>query len=1530
VPETPHEPDPTPFARVLLDELAQVALRRQEPPWEVLSAAGAERDLDSWRSEGERALVKAEERALERFHEQTLQEGLRQARTAADQVGEEERRALLSATPGQKAELTPEQQENLRTTVEQARARLEERARQEARAKRDREERRRRRDAAARLREEDERNATRAEVKNTPAPPGSDAEVRQEEKARAHARDMELTGLALSGGGIRSATFCLGVLQGLAALGLLRRFDYLSTVSGGGYIGSWLAAWIKREGSLPAVERQLRSSRVEQAEERLLQPQPVEEEPAPIFHLRTYSNYLAPRLGIGSADSWVLLSIYVRNFLLNQLVLLPALLAALLLPRLAMLFYDWDSSPPERWTVAGLTCVAVILASVFILVAVSRLRKAGSAESDLPGQPVRQSGLPTLKWLVVLPLILASFLVCRFAWGSLELSGASDGAAAQLVPDGSEPNDAQAPTSKQKVIKKLAQIAKKIQKDVRDTLRKWLTQEKEVSARTDAASNPTVGLALTFGAVGAVVFFALHIVFALVVYGGHRRPAGTDDRELLSYPIWWVVSGALSGFAGPALLGVLLGVASQRMQLAANLPIAVQAAEVAVMVTIGPPLALLSFAVGAILQVGLMGRFLAEAEREWWASLCAYVLRTAAAWAVFCGLALFGVPLLILAGTAVQALAGAAWIGTALGGVLAARSPRTGTGNQSRSAELLALAAPYVFLLGLTVALSWGLSHWLDRRPPESAVVPFTALKRTPEEPPTHVTEAPPAGSSTRSLEYTEQHDEQQIQLWRYWSGLFNTNGTEDNVDLKKKNSSQLLVKLGLAFIAFVFVALLASWLVGVNTFSLHGLYGNRLIRCYLGASRPRQTVPGERPAAAPTGCGPPPRRPNPVTGFDPNDDLPLHDLRVEMPLPARVVAMRPARARPYRGPYLLLNTALNLVHGDELAYQERMAEAFLMSPLYCGSKSTRYRPLPEYGGGLRLGTAVTVSGAAASPNMGYHSSPAVTALLTTFNVRLGGWYGNPGQWTWRHGEPRMALFLLFKELFGRTDRHSDYVYLSDGGHFENLGVYELVRRHCRFIVACDADQDGDYTFDDLGGLIRKCRSDLGVPIEIDATPIKPQGTGGRNLWHCTVGAIRYDALDPRAVPGLLLYLKTSLTGDEPPDVLNYAAEHPTFPHQPTANQFFTESQFESYRALGEHTARAVFTAAMHDVEDTADMTDAAHRRVVRRLFANLRRSWFPPPPQLEENFLDSAKAYAELEADVRRDPNLRDFSLSLYPELAQALASSGQSSNEEIDRSRAELHAVDQLLQAMENAWLAVHLEGYHAHPLNRGWMIAFHRWANSAVLRRHWLTVRGEFSRDFVRFCEQELRLDPGSPRAYAFDPACLRGEESWPALRLEFQQEWPRERPLDELIGEVENLGARLHGHCPVWLVAPVPIADPTPDVWTPARYPAGVVLVWEPPDTATDYEVLVWLRGAYRNLGLGRECLNDLLPQIADLLLGADGQRTHLRVRLPGAARTGAADKLQRDRWLAFFFEFGFRKEPGAADLILRRPLDPTHF
>jgi len=135
-----------------------------------------------------------------------------------------------------------------------------------------------------------------------------------------------LAALCFSGGGIRSATFNLGTLQGLASAGLLGRFDYISSVSGGGYVSSWLAGWIHRSGGIDDVEPRLAQA----------QSDPEHPEAAPLRALRQYSNYLTPRLGALSGDTWTVVAIVIRNLLLNLLVMLPLLAAALAVPLLAV------------------------------------------------------------------------------------------------------------------------------------------------------------------------------------------------------------------------------------------------------------------------------------------------------------------------------------------------------------------------------------------------------------------------------------------------------------------------------------------------------------------------------------------------------------------------------------------------------------------------------------------------------------------------------------------------------------------------------------------------------------------------------------------------------------------------------------------------------------------------------------------------------------------------------------------------------------------------------------------------------------------------------------------------------------------------------------------------------------------------------------------------------------------------------------------------------------------------------------------
>jgi hypothetical protein len=403
-------------------------------------------------------------------------------------------------------------------------------------------------------------------------------------------------------------------------------------------------------------------------------------------------------------------------------------------------------------------------------------------------------------------------------------------------------------------------------------------------------------------------------------------------------------------------------------------------------------------------------------------------------------------------------------------------------------------------------------------------------------------------------------------------------------------------------------VGLLASYFVNINRFSLHALYRNRLTRCYLGASN-RDRVPDK------------------FSGFDFDDNLCIHKLWP----PKGGGDVNPSSL------FHVVNIALNVVSTNRLAWQERKAESFTASPLHCGAAYVGFRKSVEYGGkskdgnpdrsGLSLGTAMAISGAAVSPNMGYHSSPSIGLLLTLFNVRLGWWLGNPGSAgnkTYTEEGPQWAASPLFSEAFGQTTDQNRYVYLSDGGHFENLGLYEMVRRRCRFIVVIDAGCDPDFAFEDLGNAVRKIYIDLGIRITFDALGSLVDRPSGKSLsrakrdaaalatiraadkfekkaeeldeerrkaggksgsvaapseppYHA-VGVIHYKEADYPAEGsrdlgvenGHILYIKPAYHGSEKnAGIRSYATANRKFPHEPTSDQWFTESQLESYRCLG-------------------------------------------------------------------------------------------------------------------------------------------------------------------------------------------------------------------------------------------------------------------------------------------------------------------------------------------------------------------------
>jgi hypothetical protein len=174
----------------------------------------------------------------------------------------------------------------------------------------------------------------------------------------------------------------------------------------------------------------------------------------------------------------------------------------------------------------------------------------------------------------------------------------------------------------------------------------------------------------------------------------------------------------------------------------------------------------------------------------------------------------------------------------------------------------------------------------------------------------------------------------------------------------------------------------------------------------------------------------------------------------------------------------------------------------------------------------------------------------------------------------------------VLSEAFGMTDDRNPYVYLTDGGHFENLGLYEMVLRRCHVIVACDGSYDPYYLFDDLGNGVHRIRLDFGIPIEFTRVPISAEhwGSGAERGLYFAVGRIRYSVTDQGAPDGVLLYVKPAVYGAEPRDILTYKRKHPSFPHQSAGDHSFDSRRFESYRALGSHVMDSLSGEDMRDL----------------------------------------------------------------------------------------------------------------------------------------------------------------------------------------------------------------------------------------------------------------------------------------------------------------------------------------------------------
>jgi len=216
--------------------------------------------------------------------------------------------------------------------------------------------------------------------------------------------------LCLSGGGIRSATFGLGILQGLAKKEVLQEFDYLSTVSGGGYIGSWLGAWLHHQGNNDRKVFEDLKSRTHTSA--------ISREPKEIEHLRAYSNYLAPKRGFMSLDFWVLVGTYLRNLLLNWLVFIPVLLAFCAIPRLCVFLPKASPTLPVMswlfWSGLALATGAIAYASTRHPEAIRGLRATHRVRQQIALDFIRsRSQGDFLRWCLS-PLCLSALLLTSF------------------------------------------------------------------------------------------------------------------------------------------------------------------------------------------------------------------------------------------------------------------------------------------------------------------------------------------------------------------------------------------------------------------------------------------------------------------------------------------------------------------------------------------------------------------------------------------------------------------------------------------------------------------------------------------------------------------------------------------------------------------------------------------------------------------------------------------------------------------------------------------------------------------------------------------------------------------------------------------------------------------------------------------------------------------------------------------------------------------------------------------------------------
>lgn len=936
------------------------------------------------------------------------------------------------------------------------------------------------------------------------------------------AGDCPRVGLALSGGGIRSATFGLGVLQAMANAGLIRRIDYLSTVSGGGYIGSFFAGLFARKNQdWRTVTDALRSDHGRQSKA--------------IDWLRQNGRYLAPN---GGSDILSAIATGVRGWAAVLMVICLSFLAlflALQLLRIGFEMLDARSgsgiSPQDLW-------------NRFVP---EGLQDPLSAEYDLIwASPLLQLLVPIVL-VLVLPLAWAYWMIAKKAAG---LRGYLAHPYAGLA-----------------VLAAAACLAR---------------QTAEAGSATVAAMiffHVVVVLTFVFSVIArfrCLGFLAQLAILSVVLYILHESGVGPVVLSLIG-ALGLLLPWHCRWVTRPKLLDANAARRQLTEWLAISLAGLAFLAALGVVDSLGQLLYMLTHEDGAIFLAAVASASASAILLSQRMSLIRKLL------ASFLGDGSFSIPSGLLI-----------WLIASIAG------------------------------LGLLVMVNTA-SHalaWSFERPLEAVQQVATAS----------------AGSSAAHTR-ADSGDEAEVRPWLLHGRQLTERSTAAGWKVPAAAGALLLTM---------------SWLIGgvwsfVNRSSHHSLYAARLKRTYLGASNPDRQHPDSVPVTEPL----------------PDDDFsmdqywspgahaggaPLHLINVTI---NQTVSRRQGTVNRDRkgipmavGPsgisagisHHYLFKPVNGSHrpggapaGDYWMFDDNAAHEVDRGAAGWGGKIRKWaatagsavfkRIAPrEELKKLSIGEWVAISGAAFSTGTGYHTTVATSLLTGLANVRLGYW--------WRSGSKPKKLaqenigraisrglrrifpvqIHLLDELLARFHGSGEpYWYLSDGGHFENMGAYELIRRRLPVIVVVDGEADPSYQYEGLASLVRKARTDFGAEIEFlsggeldrlfglpseeamkDPATLALRASFGtlRQLVpepqykfseaHAAIARVRYHGDPDRH--SVLLYLKPTLKEDSPADVREYQQRNAPFPQQPTLDQFFDEVQWESYRRLGIYVGEKVFS----------------------------------------------------------------------------------------------------------------------------------------------------------------------------------------------------------------------------------------------------------------------------------------------------------------------------------------------------------------